>query len=203
MRSLNLSTGVEVATIGNEGLVGLPVVLGVDRTPTQAFVQVSGTAWRMRSASLRAALERHAPLRHVLNRYTQALFTLLAQGAACNRVHSMRERCARWLLLTHDRVESDEFKLTQAFLAQMLGVRRATVNEVAQQLQGEGSIRYVRGVVSVLSRERLEQTSCECYLIIRSEFERLIEGKRTRSPVRGLLSKRAVAPPRHDNPDES
>ncbi|MDB4986643.1 MAG: transcriptional regulator, Crp/Fnr family [Myxococcaceae bacterium] len=179
---------VEVATVGNEGLVGHPVVLGADRMPCHAFMQVPGSGLRMRSDALRPALETHPELRHLLGRYTQALFTLVAQGAACNRIHSMGQRCARWLLMTHDRVDGDEFELTQAFLAMMLGVRRATVNAVGQQLQDQGLIRYVRGVVTVLDRQRLEEASCECYGIVRSEFARLIEGRTLESPLADLIT---------------
>ena len=190
-------SAIEVATVGNEGLVGLPIVLGADSMPCQAFMQIAGTALRIRSNALRSALQTHPPLRDILGRYTQALFTLVAQGAACNRVHSMGERCARWLLMTHDRVDGDEFELTQAFLALMLGVRRATVNAVGQQLQDQGLIRYVRGRVTIVDRKRLEEASCECYEIVRSEFARLIEGQTVQSPLAGLLTQPGMTPPEH------
>jgi CRP-like cAMP-binding protein len=112
------------------------------------------------------------PLQKLLQHYTQALFMLVAQSVACNGEHDLSQRCARWLLMTHDRVQSDQFPLTQQFLAQMLGVRRAGVNEVAIRLQQEGLIQYHRGVITILDRARLEERSCSCYFIVRDEFER-------------------------------
>ncbi len=166
----------EVGTIGNEGMVGLPVFLGADQTPTEAFCQVEGEALRMRTDMFREEVKNGGGLVSILHRYTQALFTQIAQSAACNRLHSIEQRCARWLLLTQDRVEPDEFSLTHEFMGQMLGVRRATVTEVAGTLQKAGLITYNRGKITVLDRKGLEGASCECYQIIRQDYDRLLAG---------------------------
>lgn len=170
-------TVVELATVGNEGMVGLSVFLGADAIPVQAFVQIPGHATRMPADQFKAAIGSSHRLPELLNRYTQALFLQIAQGAACNRVHSIEERCARWLLLTHDRVDSDHFELTQEFLGQMLGVRRPSVNVAARTLQQAGLIRYSRGNITVLDRAGLEAAACECYRIIRQEYDRLLGSK--------------------------
>ena len=192
---------VEVATVGNEGLVGLPIVLGVDRAPMHVMMQVPGRGLRIDSDTLREALRAQPSLNEVLARYAQALFMLVSQGSVCNRVHSIRERCARWLLMTHDRVGRDEFELTQQFLAQMLGVRRATVNTVGQQLHAEGAIRYVRGVVTVVDRARLEQASCECYEIVRTEMARLVDGEERANPLAGLVTEPGMRVPEDEQSD--
>jgi CRP-like cAMP-binding protein len=167
---------VEVGTIGNEGMVGLPVFLGRDSVPLGAFCQVPGEAVRMRSEVLRTEVGPGDKLHGLLRRFTEATFVFASQSSACNRLHSVKQRAARWLLHTHDRVGSDEFPLTQEFLAQMLGVRRASVSEVAGNLQREGIISYSRGVIRVLDRTGLEAKSCECYRVIRQEFDRLLGG---------------------------
>lgn len=175
---------VEAATIGNEGLVGLPLFHGVDRIAAQAFIQIPGDAYRMTSSDFREELKRREsalPVR--LGRYTEALFALVAQSAGCNRVHPIRQRCARWLLLTHDRVDSDEFALSQRFLSQMLGVRRAGVTKAAGELHRARLIRYRAGRVTVLNRQGLERASCECYAIISQEFARLIDGRPRKDPL--------------------
>jgi CRP-like cAMP-binding protein len=175
-------TPVEVATIGPEGFVGLPVFLGAESTPARALVQIPGRALRMDAKTFRE-LAREPDLAQVLNRFTQALFTLLAQGAVCNRMHTLTERCARWLLLTADRVGDEAtFPLTQEFLAQMLGVRRASVSLAQGELQRRGLIEYSRGSITIRNRAGLEQESCECYRIITQEFERLLNSKPRRSP---------------------
>src|SRR5215217_5872153 len=144
---------IETATVGHEGMVGLPVFLGTDQTSAQAFCQVPGPALRVRSDDFRRSLEGSRSLTLVLQRYTQALFLFVAQSSACNRLHSMPQRCARWLLHTHDRVGADigrnEFPLTHEFLSQMLGVRRATVTEGMRAVQKAGAVSYVRGHVVV------------------------------------------------------
>ncbi len=165
---------VELATIGNEGLVGLPAFLGVEVSPMTAFVQVPGAALRMRAEVLQEEVRNGGALSEILRRYTQAFFVQLAQSSACNRRHSIDERCARWLLMTHDRVEADEFLLTQEFLSQMLGVRRATVTVAAGLLQKAGLISYRRGRITVLDRGGLEEAACECYRIIKKEYDRLL-----------------------------
>lgn len=179
-------SAVETATVGNEGMVGLPVFLNAVSMAGQAFVQIPGAAYRLASADLREEVRRGSALAGLLGRYTQALFTLLAQMSACNRKHPVVERCARWLLLTHDRVGANDFPLTHRFLSQMLGVRRATVTEAAGALQKAGLIDYGRGRVAILDRAGLEAASCECYAIVRAEFARLLEGRDLPSPLDGI-----------------
>lgn len=164
---------MEIGTVGKEGMVGLPVFLGAVSTPLEAFTQVPGHALRLKTAAFKRALAERNGLQTKLQRYTQALFTQLAQSVACNRLHSLEQRCARWLLATADRVEKGQFKLTQEFLAQMLGVRRAGVNAVLQDFQRRGIIRYKQGVMEIRDRRKLEGASCECYAIVRREYESL------------------------------
>lgn len=165
---------VEVATVGNEGLVGLPVFLGAESSPHRAFAQVPGDSLRLPADTFRAELARNGPLHAVLRRYNQALMNQISYSVACNRLHSVEERMCRWLLMTQDRVGADQFLLTQEFFAQMLGVRRPSVTVVAGVLQKAGIIAYARGRVTVLDRERLEASSCECYQVVRDEFDRLL-----------------------------
>lgn len=173
---------IEVATVGNEGMVGLPVFLGGRQIPGIAMVQIPGDALRMRAEDLRTHVTPGTSLYEMLHRYTQALFNLISQSALCNRVHSIEQRCCRWLLLTHDRVGTDIFPLTHEFLSQMLGVRRAGVSEVAAKLQNAGFIAYKYGKITVMDRAGLEATSCECYELIKVEFQRLI-GDNTMHPA--------------------
>jgi CRP-like cAMP-binding protein len=169
-------TTVEVATIGREGMVGLSILLGDTTTFLRTIAQIPGTALAMgRDDFLRIVDERQSGLQSLLLRYTQALFSKLAQQSACNRLHNMEERCARWILMTQDRVGHDEFPLTQEFLAYMLGARRASVTIAAGILARAGLIRYTRGKIKVLDRARLEEASCECYGVIQREYERLVE----------------------------
>lgn len=176
-------SAVETATVGNEGMVGLPVFLGALSMSGQAFVQVPGRALAMPAGVLREEVREGKMLGRMLGRYTQALFTMMSQSSACNRLHPAQERCARWLLMTHDRVEDDTFVLTHLFLSQMLGVRRATVTEVAGALQKRGLIEYSRGKIRVIDRPGLEAASCACYRIVTSEFARLLGGRRAASPL--------------------
>ncbi len=169
----------EVGTIGNEGVVGLPFLLGDDRAPTSVYVQVPGAGVRMKAGRFRKELARSASMRAVMLRYVHALFNQVAQSAACNHFHSIEQRCARWLLMTHDRMHSDEFLLTQEFLAMMLGVQRTGVSVAAGALQRAGLIRYRRGIVTVLDRRGLQRRACECYGVSKREFDRLL-GVRTR-----------------------
>jgi CRP-like cAMP-binding protein len=164
----------EVGVVGKEGMLGLPVFLGTDRSSGQSFSQVPGESLRMPADAFRAAIQRSQALTDLLHRYTQALFTQVSQSAACNRLHAIDKRCCRWLLMTYDRVEAGEFVLTQELLSAMLGVRRASVAEVAGKLQQAGWIRYRRGQLRILDRKGLEATSCECYGILRAEYERLL-----------------------------
>jgi CRP-like cAMP-binding protein len=173
--TLRDGTQVEVATIGNEGLIGLPLALYANTVPFTVFVQVPGEALRIDAAVFdRLLLEETGTLRQFLYRYTQALFNQLAQHVVCNRLHRIAQRCARWLLMTHDRVGRDDFPLTHEFLALMLGVRRASVTEVAGRLQQAGLIRYRLGTIQVLDRAGLEAASCECYGVIQQEYDRLL-----------------------------
>ena len=165
---------IEVGTIGNEGLVGLPVLHGADTTPYRVMVQVEGDAWRIPADALRRILEERPVVRHLLLRYAQYFSDQLAQSVACNRLHTLEERCARWLLMTHDRVHEDTFDLTHDFLAQMLGVRRAGVTVAMGTLQHAGLVSYARGRVVVRDRARLQEASCGCYRITVASLERLL-----------------------------
>jgi CRP-like cAMP-binding protein len=165
---------VEVGTIGNEGLVGLPVFLGATTSPGRAIVQVAGQGDRLDIAVFRREAQREGRLRQLLERYTQAFMTQVSQSTACNRAHSVDQRLARWLLIVRDRVNRNEFPLTHEFLGQMLGVRRATVSETAAALQRAKLISYHRGVITIRNGRGLERAACECYRIVRQEFERLL-----------------------------
>jgi CRP-like cAMP-binding protein len=167
---------VEVGTIGREGMTGIPIVLHCDTMPTRAFVQVAGDAMRISTAELRRAIGEMPALARVLSRYALALFNQAAQSAACNRLHSLEERCARWLLMTHDRVGGDVLPLKQTFLAEMLGVHRPAVTIAAGTLQRAGMISYTRGKVRIVDRAALERAACECYRITRRNLEQLLGG---------------------------
>ena len=166
--------GVEIATVGNEGMVGLPAFLGARSIPGRAFSQVQGESLRIAAATFRKQVGPNSGLHDLLHRYAQALFNQISWSVACLRQHSIEQRCARWLLMTHDRVAGARFPLTQDFLALMLGVRRASVSEVASALQKAGLIKYVRGVMTILDRKRLEERSCECYRVVREAYRRLV-----------------------------
>jgi CRP-like cAMP-binding protein len=176
-------SAVEVATIGREGVVGLPVFLGSGSMAGQVVTQVAGMALRISAGAFREEAVHCGTLMLILSRYTQALVTLLGQSSGCNRVHLIHQRCARWLLMVQDRVGRDSFSLTHLFLSQMLGVRRASVTDALGDLQKEGLIAYSRGRISILDRAGLEAASCECYAIIQSEFARLLEGREIPSPL--------------------
>lgn len=167
---------IELATIGPEGMVGFSVLLGTDSVPSRALMQIPGAGLRMTAADLQRALPRTPVLHKLLLRYTMALLNQIAQGTACNRLHEVQERCARWLLQTHDRVDGDSFPMTQEFLSQMLGVHRPTVSVAAAMLQKAGLIDYMRGQITVADRKGLEAASCSCYRIIREEYDRLLNG---------------------------
>ena len=164
----------EVGTIGNEGMVGLPLLLGDDRAPTSVYVQVPGVGLRMNASIFNQELARSASMRCVMLHYAHAFFNQVAQSAACNQFHTIEQRASRWLLMTHDRMQSDEFLLTQEFLAMMLGVQRTGVTAAAGSLQRAGLIRYRRGNVTMLDRRGLERRACECYGISKKEFDRLL-----------------------------
>src|SRR5579872_5362360 len=165
----------EVGTIGSEGVVGLPLLLGDVKGPTNVYVQVPGSGLRIKAEQFKKELARSASMRAVMLLYVHAFFNQVAQSAACNQFHSLQQRCCRWLLMTHDRMQSDEFLLTQEFLAMMLGVQRTGVSAAAGALQRAGLIRYKRGTVTILDRASLEQRSCECYAISKLEFDRLLD----------------------------
>ncbi|HUF23962.1 MAG TPA: Crp/Fnr family transcriptional regulator [Vicinamibacterales bacterium] len=166
---------VEVATIGNEGLVGLNAMFCRETTNSESLVQVPGTdAWALGVHDFRAELEQGTGLAMVVNRYLQAFLVMVLQSAACNSLHSAEERCARWLLMTRDRVGSEEFPMTQELLAVMLAVRRPTVTLILQKLGQRGLVRYSRGRLAIANGAGLEQVACECYSTVRAEFDRLL-----------------------------
>ena len=168
---------VEVGTVGDEGMVGLSAFFGVDATTSEIVCQIPGTALRLPAADLARAADERPAFRRLLNRYADAYLAQVSQAAACNRLHPLERRCARWLLMTHDRVHrADRFPLTQEYLAMMLGVRRAGVSVAAGHLQSAGLIRYHRGGVQVLDRAGLEAASCECYRVVRARLDQLLSG---------------------------
>jgi len=169
----------EVGTIGNEGMVGLPIVLDDQRAPTTVYMQVPGVGLRMKATLFKKELARSASMRTVMHHYAHAFFNQVAQSAACNQFHSLQQRCCRWLLMTHDRMQSDEFLLTQEFLAMMLGVQRSGVSNAAGALQRAGLIRYSRGEVTIIDRRGLLRRSCECYGVSKREFDRLLGERQT------------------------
>jgi CRP-like cAMP-binding protein len=159
---------LEVGMVGAEGMVGTPMSLGIDVSPVRALVQGSGTAMRMTAARFRKALRQSPPLQRALHRYVHLLMVQVTQTAACNRFHVVEARLARWLLMTRDRVRSDQFRLTQQFLAHMLGVRRVGVTTAAGALQRRKLISYSRGIIRILNQKGLEAASCRCYETVRS-----------------------------------
>jgi CRP-like cAMP-binding protein len=168
-------SAIEVGTIGNEGVTGISVLLGAHASTNETFVQIPGTAHRVAADELVREIDARPALRHLLNLYAEAYLTQVAQTAACNRLHDIESRCARWLLMTHDRVgQAEQFPLKQEFLAIMLGVRRAGVSVAASALQDAGLIHYTRGSIRVLDRAGLEAVACECYGIVRQHFDRLL-----------------------------
>jgi CRP-like cAMP-binding protein len=172
---LDDGTETEIATVGLEGMVGLPVFFGVESVPGRTIWQVPGKALVLQAKVLRRETRQGGALSDVLCLYAQGLFTQISQSASCNRRHEIVQRCSRWLLMTHDRVNGDEFALTHEFLSKMLGVRRAGVSVAAGILQKAGVIKYSRGRIKIVDREGLEGISCECYRIVREEFDRLLQ----------------------------
>ena len=164
----------EVGTIGNEGMVGVPVVLGDDRAPTAVYIQVPGEGLAIKASVFRKELARSETMQVVMHHYVHALFNQVAQSAACNHFHSLEQRCCRWLLMTRDRMGTDNFLLTQEFLAMMLGVQRPGVSIAAGALQRAGLITYTRGNVTILDHQELKRRSCECYAVSKREFDRLL-----------------------------
>lgn len=168
---------VEVATVGSEGMIGLPVFLQAALTSAhRAFAQIPGQSVRMPAGRFSEFVsgDRDGALHRALSLYTQGLMSMIARSVACNALHTVPQRACRWLLTTHDRVGSDTFLLTQEFLGQMLGVTRGSVNEVARELQSTGALDYSRGRITILDRHQLEQRTCECYRVVTDEFDRLL-----------------------------
>lgn len=164
---------VESGAIGREGMAGLPILLDADMTPMQTLTQISGQAVRVKAKILKEAFDAGGALQKILHRYIHTTIVVASQTAACNRLHHLETRLCRWLLMSSDGVGSEELRLTQDFLATMLGVRRAGVSEAASQLQGKGLIRYQRGRIQILDRKSLEASACECYAVVKAEYNRL------------------------------
>jgi len=176
-------SSAEIAVVGNEGVVGIALFMGGETTSSRAIVQSACHAFELKSDCLKTEFGRGGPLQHLLLRYTQALITQMAQTAVCNRHHSLEQQLCRWLLLSLDRLPSNELTMTQELIANMLGVRREGVTEAAGKLQAEGLIRYKRGHITVLDRGGLERRVCECYASVKKEFERLFPAKLGSSPA--------------------
>ena len=172
---LNSGESAAIAVVGNEGAVGVSLFMGGKTTPSRAVVQSAGSAYRLSGARLKQEFDRHGELLNVLLRYTQSLITQMAQTAVCNRHHALDQQLCRWLLLSLDRLDSNELRVTQEMIASMIGVRREGVTEAAGRLQKLGVIRYSRGKIVVLDRTRLEALSCECYSVVKTETDRLMK----------------------------
>jgi CRP-like cAMP-binding protein len=164
----------EIAVVGNEGILGISLFMGGETTPSRAVVQSAGHGYRLRAQLLKNEFNRAGPMLHLLLRYTQALITQMAQTAVCNRHHAVEQQLCRWLLLSLDRLDGNELQMTQELIANMLGVRREGITEAAGRLQRAGLIRYGRGRITVLDRPRLEKEVCECYRVVKKEFDRLL-----------------------------
>jgi len=164
----------EIAVVGNEGVVGISLFMGGGSTPSRGVVQSAGHGFRMKAKTIKEEFDRSGPVLHLLLRYTQALITQMAQTAVCNRHHSLDQQLCRWLLLSLDRLEGNELVMTQELIANMLGVRREGVTEGALKLQKAGLIRYSRGRITVLDRPGVEQRTCECYAVVKNEYDRLL-----------------------------
>jgi CRP-like cAMP-binding protein len=174
---LENGSSAEIAIVGNEGLVGISILLGGESTSTRAVVQSAGQAFRIKSNILLDMFNKSGPLQHLLLRYTQALITQMAQTAVCNRHHTLDQQLCRWLLLSIDRLTGEELNMTQELIANMLGVRRESVTEAAQKLQDAGLIKYSRGHITVLDRTAMEHRCCECYRVVKAEYDRLLPEK--------------------------
>jgi len=164
----------EIAVVGNEGILGISLFMGGNTTPSRAIVQSAGHAFRLKADLLKSEFERYGPTMHLLLRYTQALITQMAQTAVCNRHHSVDQQLCRWLLLSLDRLASSELSMTQELIGNMLGVRREGVTEAAGKLQRAGLIQYHRGKITVIDRPGVEKRCCECYQVVKAEFDRLL-----------------------------
>jgi CRP-like cAMP-binding protein len=164
----------EIAVVGHEGIVGISLFMGGESTPSRAVVQSAGQGFRLRAQVIKDEFERAGPVMHLLLRYTQALITQMAQTAVCNRHHTLDQQLCRWLLLSLDRLQGSDLVMTQELIANMLGVRREGVTEGALKLQKAGLIHYSRGHVTILDRDGLEQRTCECYAVVKKEYDRLL-----------------------------
>ena len=171
---LENGASAEIAVVGNEGIVGISLFMGGESTPSRAVVQSAGSGFRLKAQVMKDEFQRAGPVMHVLLRYTQALITQIAQTAVCNRHHSLDQQLCRWLLLSLDRIQSTELAMTQDLIANMLGVRREGVTVAALSLQAAGLIRYARGHITVLDRDGIEKRSCECYAVVKKEYDRLL-----------------------------
>jgi len=167
----------EIAVVGNEGIVGVSLFMGGGSTPSRAVVQSAGEGYRLKAQAMKNEFDRAGDVLHLLLRYTQALITQMSQTAVCNRHHSLDQQLCRWLLLSLDRLQGHELVMTQELIANMLGVRREGVTEGALRLQKAGLIRYARGHITVLDRQGLEKRSCECYAVVKKEYDRLLPDK--------------------------
>lgn len=164
----------EVGLVGNEGLVGIALFMGGDTTPNQAIVQGAGEALKLTAAVMNKEFSRGGAFQLALLRYTQALITQISQTAVCNRLHTTEQRLCRWMLMTHDRTGSDELQMTHEFISHMLGIQREAVSLIARRLQDKGAINYKRGHILIVNRQILEESSCECYEVVKIENNRLI-----------------------------
>ena len=164
----------EVGLVGNEGLVGIALFMGGDTTPNRAIVQGAGRAYKMKASVMQDEFKRGGALQLLLLRYTQALITQISQTAVCNRLHTTEQRLCRWILMTHDRTQSDQLDMTHEFIANMLGIQREAVSLVAHRLREKGAIDYKRGRIQIINREILEKHSCECYQVVKVEHQRLV-----------------------------
>jgi CRP-like cAMP-binding protein len=182
MHIMENGSSAEFAIAGNDGLVGIPLLMGAESTPSRAAVQSAGYGYRLRASVLRRELERRGELQLVALRYAQALITQMAQTAVCNRLHALEQQLCRWLLLSLDRLPSNELRMTHELIANMLGVRREGVTAAAGKLQAEDMIRCHRGYITVMDRPKLENRACECYGIVKKEYDRLL-GPKFRAPV--------------------
>jgi CRP-like cAMP-binding protein len=188
---LENGASAEIAVVGNEGILGISLFMGGETTPSRAIVQSAGFGYRLRAQLLKQEFDRAGPMLRLLLRYTQALITQMTQTAVCNRHHSVEQQLCRWLLLSLDRLASDEVSMTQELIANMLGVRREGVTEAAGKLQRAGLIRYSRGRIEVLDRPGLEKAVCECYEVVRREFDRLLSDVPRGDPF--LVVKESIA----------
>ena len=175
--ALENGSSAEIAIVGNEGIVGISIFMGGESTSSRAVVQSAGKGYRIKSSVILAEFNRSGPLLHLLLRYTQALITQMSQTAVCNRHHTLDQQFCRWLLLSLDRLTSNELIMTQELIANMLGVRREGVTEAALKVQKAGFIKYARGHITILDRVGLEQRTCECYQVVKDEYTRLLPDK--------------------------